>query len=473
MQQHQSDETQSNGESLHRVAGKKGYVSSRGASNLALPMPYLADFFTCLEDTCDAKTNPKGYIPVAVAENRLVTDILQTRLKTLQTAQAGYTDRDAYSYNSPIGLPVLREAVAKILQERFLSPQQQQQQSASTTSTINKDHIGIGAGAISVLSNLFFALGSPKDAVLIPAPYYAAFDNDVRAYAGCVAVPVVCDNPAKGPSPKDLEQARKHAVEKLGLNVRFLLLTHPHNPLGVVYEPAVMKQAIDWARSNKMDTVVDEIYALSVFDDSDSCDFQSILQILDNDLGVDVHMVWGLSKDFGASGFRIGVVYTQNELLIEALGNLFTFAWVSQPVQFMMADLLNDKPFVDDFLAQACQRLKHSYELCTRVLSELEIPFVKAHAAMFVYLDLSELISTVEQEEQFGKVVMKRARMVLTPGTTQHDPKPGGFRICYAYVPADVLEIGMERLRKVVTTIRKQGGLGDWVDDDSHWQDIL
>jgi aspartate/methionine/tyrosine aminotransferase len=449
--------------------GKKGYVSSRGASNLGVPMAYLTDFFQALDDMCDMKTNPQGYIPVCVAENRLVSDLLQTRLATLATAQAGFTSaRESFSYNSPIGLSVMREAVAKILQHHFLSPQQQQQ-----ATVISPNHIGIGAGAISVLSNLFFALGAPLDAVLIPAPYYAAFDNDVRAFAGCVPVPVICQNAALGPTVEDLEKARKHAKETLGLNVRFLLLTNPHNPLGVVYAPNVLTDAIAWARSHHMETVVDEIYALSVFDDDSTCDFQSILQLFDNHLGDDLHLVWGLSKDFGASGFRVGVLYTQNEVLLEAMGNLFTFAWVSQPMQLILADLLNDKTFVQDFLTTSRQRLKQSYQICTQVLKELQIPHVTASAGMFVYIDLSEFCSTVQEEATFGQLLMKRARMVMTPGTTQHDPLPGRFRICYAYVSVDVLREGMGRLKKVVTIIRQQGGLGDWIEDDSHWQDII
>ena len=465
------------------IAGKKGHVSARGASNLALPMAYLADFFTCLDDMCHPQDNPQGHIPVCVAENKLVTDLLQARLATDRTVQAGYGDDvEVYSYGSPLGLQVMKEAVAKILQERFLleplSPSTTKDSatndSQQSTSVISPDHIAIGAGAINLLNNLFFALGNSGDAVLIPAPYYAAFDNDLRAYAGCVAVPVTCQDPTKGPTTADLDAAKVHAESTLGLKVRFLLLTHPHNPLGVVYEPHVMKDSIAWARSHSMDTVVDEIYALSVFDTSDTAPtFESILKLFQNDLGNDVHLVWGLSKDFGASGFRIGVVYTQNELLMESLGNLITFAWVSHPMQRMMADLLQDDTFCDSFLQESSRRLQQSYTICTDVFQVYNIPHVPAQAGMFVYLDLSDIIQTTEEEATVSKLFMTRARMVLTPGTTQHDPKPGMFRICYAYVSPDVLRLGMERFRKVVTTIRENGGLGDWIEDDSHWQGIL
>lgn len=449
---------------LHRVAGKKGHVSARGASNLALPMAYLSDHFTCIADFCDPITNPQGHIPLAVAENRLVIDLLQARLATLETAKAGFDHPEVYGYNNSLGLQVVRETLAQFMQEHFCSS------SNNNGVTIQAQHIAVGAGVISFLSNLCFALGSPGDAVLVPAPYYAAFDNDLRAHAGCQTIPVVCENPVAGPTVQELEQAKIQA-EQAGWNVRFLLLTNPNNPLGVVYKPTVLKDAIGWARSHSMDTIVDEIYALSVFDKDE--EFVSVIQLLDNQLGDDVHVLWGLSKDFGASGFRFGVLYSQNELLLEAIGNLNVFAGVSHPVQRMMADMIRDKPFAESFLEEARQRLKRNYTICARVLEEVEVPFVTATAGMFLYLDLSEWIQTPQEEAVVSQILMKRARMVLTPGTSQHDPQPGKFRICYAYVSPEVLAIGMERFRKVVSKIREQGGLGEWIDEDSHWQGII
>jgi aspartate/methionine/tyrosine aminotransferase len=48
-----------------------------------------------------------------------------------------------------------------------------------------------------------------------------------------------------------------------GLNPKFVLLTNPNNPLAVIYSPAVMLRTIQWARKRAMQTIVDEIYALS------------------------------------------------------------------------------------------------------------------------------------------------------------------------------------------------------------------
>lgn len=48
-----------------------------------------------------------------------------------------------------------------------------------------------------------------------------------------------------------------------GFRVKFVLLTNPNNPLGVIYHPDVIRGTIRWARKRSMHTIVDEIYALS------------------------------------------------------------------------------------------------------------------------------------------------------------------------------------------------------------------
>lgn len=38
-----------------------------------------------------------------------------------------------------------------------------------------------------------------------------------------------------------------------------------------------------------------------------------------------VHIVWGVSKDFCASGLRLGVIYSDNPLVINAIRHQFYF----------------------------------------------------------------------------------------------------------------------------------------------------
>jgi 1-aminocyclopropane-1-carboxylate synthase len=185
--------------------------------------------------------------------------------------------------------------------------------------------------------------------------------------------------------------------------------------------------------------------------------FESVLRILDNNLGDDVHFLWGLSKDFGASGWRIGILYSQNKRLIAALANLNIFSAVSQPMQMILADILMDHDFVQGFLDHSRSLLLKSYKICTRKLDEMVIPYTRASAGLFIYIDFSSLLPepTEKGEREFQKQIQESAKLVMTPGSSLRDDHPGMFRLCYASVSIEVLKIAMERLSDLVLKIRR------------------
>lgn len=234
-----------------------------------------------------------------------------------------------------------------------------------------------------------------------------------------------------------------------------------------------------------MHVVVDEIYALSTLHVShvvasnmlveysiphactgtrkqENHNFQSVIKVLDNQLGTDVHFVWAMSKDFGSSGLRFGVLYSQNEIFLEAMATSNMFSGVSGPIQYVCAELLTDEPFVDRFLEQSRLRTLQAYELCTSKLEEMVVPYIPAEAGMFVYADFSNLLpeKTFEWEAKLGQLIFEYARIVLTPGQSQRDHRPGMFRICYAWVHPEILDIAMERLSRLVAKVRRM----DWTD---------
>ena len=63
----------------------------------------------------------------------------------------------------------------------------------------------------------------------------------------------------------------------------------------------------------------------------------SIVDVLKNDLTDHVHVLWGVSKDLGASGLRLGVLYSQNQALLKSAQGMNNLAQVSNLVQESVA----------------------------------------------------------------------------------------------------------------------------------------
>jgi hypothetical protein len=162
-----------------RTIPEDATVGTRGYAALSPPIPYLKSFFKCLDDPCDPTTNPRGYIGLCVAENKLVTEMIAGRFMELGRGAAAFADPSVYCYNSFLGLPAARQAVAYFLAKRFLypdiplTPEQALQH-------ISPGHVALGSGCAALLNYTFFILGEENDAVLVPAPYYAAFENDMN-----------------------------------------------------------------------------------------------------------------------------------------------------------------------------------------------------------------------------------------------------------------------------------------------------
>lgn len=457
-------------------------IGPRGSLILRKKKPgtYWSGFFLCLEDPCDPVVNPQGHIALCLAENKLVQESLAVRLMQQGIAINAFSDSIVYCYSGFLGLPAARATIAYFLEKVFFKRSEVSsgvaldQSSSSYPNHINPEHVVFGSGVASLLNHLFYTLTGHGDVILIPAPYYASFEYDAEAIAGCECYPVYPVDRCR-PSASDFEKAARD-VEKQGKRVRVLLLTNPNDPLGIIYSSDVMLDLTSWARERKIYTIVDEIYALSFHDnESNGQQFKSIIEVLDNDLGNDVMMLWGLSKDFGASGFRVGVLYTQNSRLLQVLANLNIFCGVSQPMQMIVAELLMDEIFVDSFLADSKKALRRNYCICVTKLEEMVIPFVPACAGLFVYADFSSVLpeATFDGEAQFSSVVQECCRIVMTPGKSQRDCKPGQYRICFAWQSPQVLEIAMERLSYLILQIRRN----DWgyliKDTDSLRREVI
>jgi len=292
------------------------------------------------------------------------------------------------------------------------------------------------------------------DCMLLITPSYGMLYNDVGVLAGVevVDVPIAPGEPI---TVEALEEACARAAAK-GLTPKVLFLIQPENPLGTVRSGGEIRGVMEWVKVKGMHLVSDEIYALSVYD-GDGEPFMSTAQLCHSNapssasyLGDHVHILWGMSKDFCASGLRLGFLFSHNEALLKALDNVGYFSTVSNSTQDTLALALGDDAWLTSFFKRNHGRLKEARDIIIDALTPLGVRFIVPRAGLFIWVDLSPWLPqppTWEGERAMTKE-MFHAGVLFTPGEATHALTPGCFRVCFAWhAEMESVTVGMERLK--------------------------
>ena len=73
---------------------------------------------------------------------------------------------------------------------------------------------------------------------------------------------------------------------------------------------------------------------------------------------------------------------------IRAMDNVAYFCTLPGPMQYAVAEMLEDEAWVDSYLALNSKNLAESHAVLTAALAEAGVPVVAATAGMFVWIDL-------------------------------------------------------------------------------------
>uniref|UniRef100_A0A8C1H530 Aminotransferase class I/classII large domain-containing protein n=1 Tax=Cyprinus carpio carpio TaxID=630221 RepID=A0A8C1H530_CYPCA len=283
-----------------------------------------------------------------------------------------------------------------------------------------------------------FLLIQHQYAILIPSPFYGVITEDVGLYSSVKLhhVPLYSQVPTGSDvrpfqlTVEKLENSLKEA-KKEGLNIKALILLNPHNPLGEVYSSEEMISFLEFAKMHKLHVIVDEIYMLSVFNETDT--FHSVLSLDGLPDPQRTHIMWGVSKDFAMAGMRVGMVYSENRDLVQALDQLGCFHGVPGPTQYQMAQLLRDRDWLNsEFLPENRRRLREAHSFMTEELKKLDIPFLHRSAGFFIWADLSKYLSekTFAEELSLWRCFLKH-KVLLSCGQAFSCVSPGWFRIIF------------------------------------------
>lgn len=174
--------------------------------------------------------NPSGPINLRLAENNMLHDdiasFIHDQLKVEPVHHLTYS-------TGPRGSLRLRAAISHFINNDFQSYQ-----------AVTADEIFVTPGLASAIDSVFWAICNEGDGIVIPRPLYNGFKMDIEHRSGAVIVEAGYEHVGGYSSTNDVfdpcttkkafERALSIAREK-GINVKAVMISNPHNPLGRCY----------------------------------------------------------------------------------------------------------------------------------------------------------------------------------------------------------------------------------------------
>ncbi|WVQ76353.1 hypothetical protein IAR50_006018 [Cryptococcus sp. DSM 104548] len=409
----------------------------------------LIDRFSCLfKNQYDAETNPQGIVSLGVAENFLMQEecfeIFTSALKNMTPLDLSYGD-------SLWGSRRINKALSGFLNDYFHPAEE-----------IKPDQLITGVGCSAILDQLFYTLLDEGDAILIAAPYYTGFDRDLISRGKVKLIPVhLPSDKTFTPQGLDLFEAKYEELKREGTRVRAVIVCNPQNPMGRPYPRDTLLAYAKLCEEKDLHLVSDEIYGMSVYENKkypDAVPFTSFLCLdFEKELPgstfekARLHVVYGMSKDFCANGFRIGALITPNNPnLIRTMANTSMLMKLSSPADVIWSSLLNDKETLNNFLNKNKERLGEAQAFVRDWFEERGVVVADSNAGNFVWVNIGQKLGGIDANTErmiFQKLL--DSGVYIAPGTAYHYDMPGWYRITFT-VARKNLVVGLERIERVL-----------------------
>ncbi|NRB16693.1 MAG: aminotransferase class I/II-fold pyridoxal phosphate-dependent enzyme [Rhodobacteraceae bacterium] len=324
-------------------------------------------------------------------------------------AVAAALDGDALGYTVALGLPALRQRIARLYGEWY-------------NVDLNPDRVIVTPGSSGAFLLGFTALFDSGDRVGIGAPGYPSYRQILKAL---------------GLVPVDIQTAAENrlqpvAAELSGLNLAGLMVASPANPTGTMLNRDALGSLIAATQDQGASFISDEIYhgleyeakAVTALELTDEC-----------------YVINSFSKFFAMTGWRVGwiVVPEDHVRVIERIAqNMFICAPHASQVAALAALECQDE-----------MRQNLSVYARNRALMLQGLPkagftkFAPPDGAFYVYADVSDL---TQDSRAFAAEILEKAGVAVTPGL-DFDPLRGAttLRFSYARSTSDIKE-GLARL---------------------------
>lgn len=340
----------------------------------------------------------------------------------IEAIEKGFT-----KYTQSSGILELREKIAdKLMRENGVS--------------VDPNQVVVSCGAKHSLYNAMMVLLEPGDEVIVFAPYWMTYVEQIRL-AG--AHPVVLRTEASNAFEPDMDSVRAAVTPK----TRAIVINSPSNPSGAVYSRNTMKGIAQVALRHDLWIVSDEIYEKLIYSGEHVSPASLGKEVAERTVTVN-----GCSKAFAMTGWRIG--YAAAPMPIAQAMSNFQDQVTSNPtslsqkgaVQALSMPAESIEPMVCEYKARRDLMLSHVES----------VPGMSAETpagAFYVFADVSNVLGrAVKSDGDLATYLLEEAHVATIPGYVFDGP--GHIRLSYAASRQEI-ERGMKRIADAFKRLEK------------------
>jgi aspartate/methionine/tyrosine aminotransferase len=302
--------------------------------------------------------------------------IVEAGIRALRSGQTHYTPA--------LGLPALRQAIARYYGERY-------------GVDLEPGRVAVTPGASGALLLAVAALFNPGEQLLMADPGYPCNRHFARLLeVEAVGVPVGAEN--------GFQLSADLVARNWGPRTRGVLVANPGNPTGTVISASELAAIHDWVSTRGGVLIVDEIYHELVYE-SDEPSAAG--------LGDDMVVIGSFSKYFLMTGWRLGWMLVP-ESLVAGIERLAQNIFLAAPTPAQHAALAAFRRDTRALLEARKAELKARRDYLLPELERLgfRVP-VAPQGAFYIYADVSGL---AEDGEDYANRLLSEAGVAVTPG---------------------------------------------------------
>ena len=317
-----------------------------------------------------------------------------------------------HGYSSPQGLPILRDAVAQYVGNRFKVP-------------VTGDEVVIVPGGKVTFYFACQIFGGPGAEILYPDPGFPPYRDAARSSGATpVAYPIR--------EEKDFGFDAEEVLSLITPATRLIIINSPANPTGgVVSRQEITRLAEGLLKHPQVAILSDEIYSHQVYDGVDFTSFLNFPELRDRTIILD-----GWSKTFAMTGWRLGFGIWPRHL-VDYVKELITVDHSCTSVATQMAGLAAITGPMDEI-----EGFRRSFQ--TRrdlVVAGLnDINGVRCRVPGGAFYAFPNITGTGWSSRDLSRELLEKAHVALLLGESFGANGAGFVRISYAASEAELRE---------------------------------